>query len=602
MGSALTCTCSVSVPDDRAEQRTCLICGDRATGLHYGIISCEGCKGFFKRSICNKRVYRCSRDKNCVMSRKQRNRCQYCRLLKCLQMGMNRKAIREDGMPGGRNKSIGPVQISEEEIERIMSGQEFEEEANHWSNHGDSDHSSPGNRASESNQPSPGSTLSSSYSGHSPLLPPQARSLDPQSYSLIHQLMSAEDLEPLGTPMLIEDGYAVTQAELFALLCRLADELLFRQIAWIKKLPFFCELSIKDYTCLLSSTWQELILLSSLTVYSKQIFGELADVTAKYSPSDEELHRFSDEGMEVIERLIYLYHKFHQLKVSNEEYACMKAINFLNQDIRGLTSASQLEQLNKRYWYICQDFTEYKYTHQPNRFPDLMMCLPEIRYIAGKMVNVPLEQLPLLFKVVLHSCKTSAVKETRPAPPPPDTARAHIERPPWPRAAGSRSAQCGGGARVPGAPRAAPRAAGAGRRGQSGPVSPPPAQVAVIAGGWRCARVRLHCRRRRGRKVRGAARGSGLGGRRRRTALAVLGYGSRNLDSPPEVSRSLHPNLCWTPAPRLRPRSQPSARDPFAPSTPAAGPTSRARWWVPSLRGFVCGPSGPATGFSASRG
>lgn len=87
----LTWICSVSVPDDRAEQRTCLICGDRATGLHYGIISCEGCKGFFKRSICNKRVYRCSRDKNCVMSRKQRNRCQYCRLLKCLQMGMNRK-------------------------------------------------------------------------------------------------------------------------------------------------------------------------------------------------------------------------------------------------------------------------------------------------------------------------------------------------------------------------------------------------------------------------------------------------------------------------------------------------------------------------------
>ena len=92
---------------------------------------------------------------------------------------------------------------------------------------------------------------------------------------------------PLCTPC----RYAVTQAELFALLCRLADELLFRQIAWIKKLPFFCELSIKDYTCLLSSTWQELILLSSLTVYSKQIFGELADVTAKYSPSDEELHR-----------------------------------------------------------------------------------------------------------------------------------------------------------------------------------------------------------------------------------------------------------------------------------------------------------------------
>ncbi|XP_037255054.1 nuclear receptor subfamily 6 group A member 1 isoform X2 [Falco rusticolus] len=408
-----------SMGNERVDQRTCLICGDRATGLHYGIISCEGCKGFFKRSICNKRVYRCSRDKNCVMSRKQRNRCQYCRLLKCLQMGMNRKAIREDGMPGGRNKSIGPVQISEEEIERIMSGQEFEGEANmSWSNNGDSDHSSPGNGVSESNQPSPVSTPSSrsvelngfaalrdqyigmpvsmhyqylphlcSYSAHSALMPPQMRSLDPQSHSLINQLVSAEDLEPLSTPMLIEDGYKVTQAELFALLCRLADELLFRQIAWIKKLPFFCELSIKDYTCLLSSTWQELILLSSLTVYSKQIFGDLADVTSKYSPSDDELHRFSEEGMEVMERLIYLFRKFNQLKVSNEEYACMKAINFLNQDIRGLTNASQLEQLNKRYWYVCQDFTEYKYPQQPNRFPDLMMCLPEIRYIAGNFLS-----------------------------------------------------------------------------------------------------------------------------------------------------------------------------------------------------------------------
>ncbi|KAF7653024.1 hypothetical protein LDENG_00087870, partial [Lucifuga dentata] len=225
---------------DPADQRTCLICGDRATGLHYGIISCEGCKGFFKRSICNKRVYRCSRDKNCEMSRKQRNRCQYCRLLKCLQMGMNRKAIREDGMPGGRNKSIGPVQITEEEIERIMSGQEFKEDApeHTWGNNGDSDHSSPSNGASEGNQPSPASTLSSnrsvemngytaalrdqyintsmpthyqllphlfSYAAQSGLLAPQPRSLYPQSHPLVLQLVAAEDLAPLSTPMLIED-------------------------------------------------------------------------------------------------------------------------------------------------------------------------------------------------------------------------------------------------------------------------------------------------------------------------------------------------------------------------------------------------------------
>ncbi|KAL0965102.1 hypothetical protein UPYG_G00276840 [Umbra pygmaea] len=429
--------------DDQADPRSCLICGDRATGLHYGIISCEGCKGFFKRSICNKRVYRCSRDKNCEMSRKQRNRCQYCRLLKCLQMGMNRKAIREDGMPGGRNKSIGPVEISNEEIERIMTGQEFKEDAgltdHTWTNNGDSDHGSPDDAVSEGNHPSPVSVLSSSRSmeingytasyrdqyigtplstnyqflphlfgyAQSGLMPAPARSLYPQSQTLVSQLVAAEEMAPLGTPMLIEDGYRVTQVELFALLCRLADELLFRQISWIKRLPFFCELSIEDYTRLLSATWQELILLSCVTIYSSQIFGDLAEVTAKYSPSDDELQGFSEDGIDVMERLIYLFRKFHQLKVSNEEYACMKAINFLNQDIQGLTNVSQLDQLNKRYWYVCQDMTEYKHPHQPKRFPEIMMCLPEIRHIAGKLVNVPLEQLPLLFKAVLHSCKSS---------------------------------------------------------------------------------------------------------------------------------------------------------------------------------------------------
>lgn len=45
--------------------------------------------------------------------------------------------------------------------------------------------------------------------------------------------------------------------------------------------------------------------------------------------------RFSEDSMEVMERLIYLFRKFHQLKVSSEEYVCMKAVNFLNQGTQG---------------------------------------------------------------------------------------------------------------------------------------------------------------------------------------------------------------------------------------------------------------------------
>lgn len=58
--------------------------------------------------------------------------------------------------------------ITEEEIERIMSGQEFKEEApdHTWGNNGDSDHSSPSNGVLEGNQPSPASTLSSKWVVH----------------------------------------------------------------------------------------------------------------------------------------------------------------------------------------------------------------------------------------------------------------------------------------------------------------------------------------------------------------------------------------------------------------------------------------------------
>lgn len=68
---------------------TCAICGDRATGHHYGVSSCEGCKGFFKRSVQNKKVYTCRNlTKDCPIDKRHRNRCQYCRFQKCIIAGM----------------------------------------------------------------------------------------------------------------------------------------------------------------------------------------------------------------------------------------------------------------------------------------------------------------------------------------------------------------------------------------------------------------------------------------------------------------------------------------------------------------------------------
>uniref|UniRef100_T1IJQ4 Nuclear receptor subfamily 2 group B member 4 n=1 Tax=Strigamia maritima TaxID=126957 RepID=T1IJQ4_STRMM len=74
----------------------CSICGDRASGKHYGVYSCEGCKGFFKRTVRKDLSYACREDRLCVIDKRQRNRCQYCRYQKCLSMGMKREAVQEE--------------------------------------------------------------------------------------------------------------------------------------------------------------------------------------------------------------------------------------------------------------------------------------------------------------------------------------------------------------------------------------------------------------------------------------------------------------------------------------------------------------------------
>ncbi|XP_076436483.1 LOW QUALITY PROTEIN: hormone receptor 4-like [Babylonia areolata] len=103
LSSSSGCAEAAREDSDGEETMVCAICSDKATGLHYGIITCEGCKGFFKRTVQNKRVYTCVADGDCEINKIQRNRCQYCRFKKCLQMGMVLAAVREDRMPGGRN-------------------------------------------------------------------------------------------------------------------------------------------------------------------------------------------------------------------------------------------------------------------------------------------------------------------------------------------------------------------------------------------------------------------------------------------------------------------------------------------------------------------
>lgn len=104
-------------PDSRPEtEESCPVCGDKVSGYHYGLLTCESCKvkdwkspsentrvvscrvtvgvtlqGFFKRSVQNNKNYTCAEQQNCPMNLSQRKRCPFCRFQKCLAVGMKKE-------------------------------------------------------------------------------------------------------------------------------------------------------------------------------------------------------------------------------------------------------------------------------------------------------------------------------------------------------------------------------------------------------------------------------------------------------------------------------------------------------------------------------
>ncbi|CAF0776371.1 unnamed protein product [Brachionus calyciflorus] len=74
----------------------CYVCKSPSSGIHFGAITCEGCKGFFRRSVKERAPerYRCLENGNCEISASTRNMCRFCRFQKCISVGMSAKNSR----------------------------------------------------------------------------------------------------------------------------------------------------------------------------------------------------------------------------------------------------------------------------------------------------------------------------------------------------------------------------------------------------------------------------------------------------------------------------------------------------------------------------
>ena len=77
--------------NDNGDGERCEVCGDKASGTHYRALTCEGCKGFWRRTIQKGMTdkYTCKVwTDDCEVNKDTRGRCQRCRYLACVRAGM----------------------------------------------------------------------------------------------------------------------------------------------------------------------------------------------------------------------------------------------------------------------------------------------------------------------------------------------------------------------------------------------------------------------------------------------------------------------------------------------------------------------------------
>lgn len=311
----------------------CSICGDRASGKHYGVYSCEGCKGFFKRTVRKDLSYACREDKQCVIDKRHRNRCQYCRYQKCITQGMKREAVQYLHETSRGTCKRRSSQNNQEERQRTRERGESEVES-----------------------------TSSVVQTEMPL----------------DRILEAERRVELRERPVIE-----TETLGMSDICQAADKQLFQLVEWAKHVPHFSDLSLADRVTLLRTGWNELLIAAfahrSMDVKEALVLANGLTVSRNSS---------HQAGLSLIfDRVITeVVVKMRDMKVDKAELGCLRAIILFNSEARGLppSSMQQVDGLRDKVYATLEDYTRSTYPNEAGRFAKLLLRLPALRSIGLK--------------------------------------------------------------------------------------------------------------------------------------------------------------------------------------------------------------------------
>ncbi|XP_051003460.1 nuclear receptor subfamily 5 group A member 2 isoform X2 [Acomys russatus] len=431
---------------DEDLEELCPVCGDKVSGYHYGLLTCESCKGFFKRTVQNNKRYTCIENQNCQIDKTQRKRCPYCRFQKCLSVGMKLEAVRADRMRGGRNK-FGPMYkrdralkqqkkalirangLKLEAMSQVIQAMPSDLNISAIQNIHSASKGLPLNHAAlpptdydrspfvtspiSMTMPPHGSLQGYQPYGHFPNRAIKSEYPDPYSSSpesmLSYSYMDGyQTSSPAGIPQLIlellkyepdEPQFQVKmmnflqeeqanrshreKLSVFGLMCKVADQTLFSIVEWARGSVFFRELKVDDQMKLLQNCWSELLILDH--IYRQVVYGKEGSIFL-VTGQHLDYSTIASQAGSTLHNLIChaqeLAVRLRSLQFDQREFVCLKFLVLFSLDVKNLENSQIVEGVQEQVNAALLDYTMCNYPQQTEKFGQLLLRLPEIRAIS----------------------------------------------------------------------------------------------------------------------------------------------------------------------------------------------------------------------------
>ncbi|XP_064822200.1 retinoic acid receptor gamma-A-like isoform X2 [Oncorhynchus masou masou] len=317
---------SPSPPPPPRIYKPCFVCQDKSSGYHYGVSSCEGCKGFFRRSIQKNMVYTCHRDKNCQINKVTRNRCQYCRLQKCFEVGMSKEAVRND-----RNKKKKDVK---EEV-----------------------------------------------------VLPESYELSGELEELVNKVSKAHKDT---FPSLVQLGKYTTNSSadhrvqldlgLWDKFSELSTKCIIKIVEFAKRLPGFTTLTIADQITLLKSACLDILMLRICTRYTPE--QDTMTFSDGLTLNRTQMH---NAGFGPLTELVFAFAgQLLPLEMDDTETGLLSAICLICGDRMDLEEPQKVDKLQEPLLEALKIYARRRRPNKPHLFPRMLMKVTDLRGISTK--------------------------------------------------------------------------------------------------------------------------------------------------------------------------------------------------------------------------